>query len=707
MKTQRSVAVRPRTFSPRNTQGLPLLLAVLALLMLMASPASARRSKRANKAKPRAASSQPAFLSAFNKGHENLLVFFDLLPHAEAFLQSPFAERLSGLMVEAGEDDLDLAEMLREIKMQADNLPKEIGVGIRSSGADSLGRMFRAALLAGLAHSAKEIEDRAALSTLQGQLTTELQGYTFDGWTFFAELRDEAVAKMYLGMVAGQAESMLGSVPGVTAKVSEDAIGVSVDVGKLVPADEIGEALVDLGLALNKDDPALPGLAAAIGSMKFDVWLERLGAGYRVTMGKRPGKREGKLKARSLGKLFRASPADVLFTRWAGKSFKTAVASWTALWTPWAGTPTGDKLMSLDEEGLLQDLLDIDHQMANVGAKGTTRMWVESKALKGISSESGLPRITPLADLDVGMAIPSSAQIIIGEAMMDLSMVMGEIAGAFTDSMIDELVESAVRDDNGDANLGAKAREHLTEFARLAGAGSKDLFTNGATIIGGYGGSVHKYQVDSIRDGKRHRVAATGLPNFGFAMLGQLAPDTDGTRHVHQMVEAAVTGLCAGKGFEIRGGGVLTRQDLGLGVDTWVVGYDWLTACSERKPKVTVQGDLAFHTFQLGSMLVLSSSKSLSKRIVAAHGGKGRKAAPAPPAGKLSGYGIITGSAMAAATDILREWVTSLAPDPDEKVEADKALSMVAKAFRLVDGMRWTYGLSRPGRVGDFAITIK
>jgi hypothetical protein len=668
--------------------------ALLALLGLACAPLHAKSRKA-----PAA-----AFLKAFTKSHQSLVVGMGLAPNLRAALTGPVAEPVVALVKTYLGETLPLADLLMEINANAAKVPTEVAFGLTDRGVNELGRLTRFATLVLLAGEASELKDAATLASVHGDLAKGLKRGGLDGLTFFANLTSEDMAKGIFGEVSGQAKTQQGKHPGVTIDIEEDAIGVTVDFAKAFPVEMIARALVDLSIVPDAAHPATSSLVGAVRTVKQQLWFERIGAGLRVHVGKRLRRSKG-LRAKKLGPTFRARDVDALWGRMTTKPWVKMSAEVETLFAGYEKTgamrEVTEALGFFSKELALKGTFDA-LKRGEYGTSVSYRMWREEGALKALAVNKGVKKAEPLAKSSIARLLPGSATLVTAQTRLSVASMLASLSNVFSAAL------SAMPMAKNPSIGGLLAALHA-----LVSKEADDVFAEGAASLVAWGGDVDSLRV--LRESKRgnqRRLEGDHLPHYGIAFLFGLSRGADGLAFGAEMLDLMGQTLCALVGGTLpKDARVAAPHKLGLGTPTVAVPWAAMSACQVGKTalQVDLTGDLLLHVFQLEDVLVLSTSKALSTQIASTHAGTHTPyALPKPPKGqkgKLVGFDHGTGNALGAWVDSLRTAFSRLTLDGESISDAGKGvlpdgpdagspvpdgpltkgLKLVAEALRLID----------------------
>lgn len=192
------------------------------------------------------------------------------------------------------------------------------------------------------------------------------------------------------------------------------------------------------------------------------------------------------------------------------------------------------------------------------------------------------------------------------------------------------------------------------------------------------------------------------VPDLPAALVG-VAADPEGARRWLDTLSRAVTaGLADTAKGPPASDGHLVPVELGLGVPTWELPFDWMDPLTPGAiTGAAAARDFRLHVFFLDNLLVLSSSASLSRDIVAASRGTGPRVDLAKFDSLAGGRGLVglqlASSGLAVELRRVGAHVRELAAPKGTKVRPDAA-AVVDRLVGLLGTWRLTKHETRNGR---------
>ena len=699
--------------STRRRRSLALFILIIALCVTVAA-AHAKKKKAA----------KPAFLKAFNKSHQTLLVGMGILPHLRAALTSPVMQSGVGLVNAYMNEEFDAARITNELNTHASKFPSELALGLDDRGVANIGRSLNTVILALLANTSVEKKDTTHLSSIHDELTKLIKKGGFEGLVLFANLSSEEMAKGIFGMVHKEASKTPEPQPGVTFKVSEDVVSLTIDVAKLAPPAQLTAMLVDLSIVPDAGHPATSSLVGALQKVTQEIWFERIGSGLKLGFGERPRRSRG-LKTKKLGPAFRAESGDIFWARMQTKPWAKIFKNYDTLMERYKDTPI---MLELAKDGLLSpDSMMLASTMESIrrgelGKANHTRIWREEGALKSVTYNEGVNKGEVLAKSALKGLIPGSSTLVQANSLRSLETELS----AFTELLSVALKAAALEEGAKRKGLG----EELSKFVEEEAGG---VLAEGAAALLAWGGDIDRLRIVHVAaDGTQERLEGARLPHYGMALMMGLERGADGLAFGGKMLEVTSKSLCAMVGGTLAKGARFSAQKkLGLGAPTLVVPWTAMSACkvSDSALQVDISGDLLLHAFQMEDVLIVSTSRSLSARIAATHAGAHTPyTLPKPPKGmkgKLVGFQHASGNSIASWIDSLRITIERLSLDGESISDAGggvisegpdagspipdgpmtTALKLSAEVMRLVDRVDTIATLK--GRLLTTLITVK
>ncbi len=662
--------------------------ALLSVCLLAAPAADAAKKKKAKKRRSVVKTSAPAFLKAIPKGHNQLAVFYDPLPHAQAALDSDSMARLRDTAVAAGMDDVPTLEELRaQLEEVQAHLPTESVFAMNKAGVALSGFIARAVLIGGLCEGAMAAGDSAALATLHGELNRELTAAAVKGITGYARFRDPMTVSMAMVGMSGAIGQVVKDMPEIKATFEERAIGLELTLGVLADPSTATSLLHAMGVVA-ESDPAPQGLIDALAAIQLSLWIERVtDDAIRVTVGPRPKKRIKGIKAKKLGKLFSATPQDLTYWKWDMKSIDAQLVSWLGLWQRWAGTPAGMATRESSPE-LVSNVGEVERFRRQSGADGKLMVAMRGKTMVLQSFEKKPPAAAPLPGSKLATLLPASSQMVIADQHTTLGDYLSDAL-----SVIEELEPSP----------------EMRRATQKVLADNESTFVPGIAMLSGWGDTIDLITVEvKGEDGALEKQEARMLPNYGLVFVAALAEGAHGAPLVARAVQGIAQLACDSAEVELpRGTVAMPVKDIGLGVETRVLGYEWLNICGGGDYRLTIQGDLQFHAFELDGHLVVSTSVAMSRRVMATHAGAGRRLTlpEAPKKSTLTSYAAFDGNIIAGWANMFADWMGAFPSYDTEEDVAD--MKAIAKMVRMLGKVRSATYVSKKGRLGSATVEFK
>lgn len=661
--------------------------AFLSACLLAAPAADAAKKKKAKRARA-TKTTAPAFLSAIPSDYDQLAVFYDPLPHIQASLASDTARRLRDIAIAGGMDEVPTFDEVRaELEGAQAFVPTESVFAMNDAGVAVSGAIARAVLIGGLCEGAIAAGDAGALATLQGELARELSAAKVRGFTGYARFRDPQTAGMAMAAISGALGQGAKDMPEVKATFEERIIGFELALGVLADPGTSTELLRTMGVVA-PGDPAPQNLIDAISAIELQLWIERVADdAIRVTVGPRPGRKVKGMKAKKLGALFSATPQDISYWAWDMDSIDRQLLSWIGLWERWAGTPTGAATREASPE-LVGNVGEVQRFRRQSAADGKLAIAMRGGTMVLQSLEKRPPAAEPLPGSQLASMIPAAAQMVIADQHVTLNDYLMDVM-----TVVEEL--------EPDPEMRLATEKVLADYAAN--------FAPGVAVLSGWGDTIQRMTVEEPgEDGQMAKQEALMLPNYGLVFVAALAEGGHGAPLIARAAQGVATLSCTHAEADLPAGTVvMPAKDLGLGVETRVMSLEWLSICSDGAIRVTVDGDLQLHAFDLDGHLVVSTSVAMSKRVIAAHAGAGRRLTlpEAPKKSRLTAYAAFDGHIIAAWVTMIADWVAAF---PAEDTEGDVAdLRTLAKASRLLGKVRSATYTSKTGRLGTATVEFE
>ncbi|MDP6946110.1 MAG: hypothetical protein QF464_18320, partial [Myxococcota bacterium] len=462
-------------------------------------------------------------------------------------------------------EDLALSEIRAELDATAPKLPAEVAMGVTDGGIADLGRLVHGVLLGMLAGEAIKVEDQASLAGAHRELTALIKSGGLDGLVLYARLHSEDMAKGVMGMVVAQAKMQGADAQGLTFDVSDDAVGVVIDVGGALPESVLAQMFVELGVVPNLEHPATSALVGALRSIKQAVWFDRIGAGLRLSFGPR-AKRARPLRAKKLGPSYRAASEDIMWLRWRIKPWADALGAVDASLANYEGTPAWRAYLKAypDTSGMGLSTAIEAMKQGEAGQGGDSRLWASDGVLHSAGHVDGIKqKPSPLKGSALMQLVPAAATMATVDSIYAMDVALGSMIDAVSANL------AALTDDTERIRtLTAALKEQLKK-------GAEGVFERGGAFLVGWGGDVDNFEVVRTREnGTQKRLVGKHLPNYGVAIAVPLATGVDGLAFGAETLGKVGEALCVTAGGTLAPDTQLTRSvKLGLGVPTLAIPW--------------------------------------------------------------------------------------------------------------------------------------
>ncbi len=648
------------------------------------------------------ADDEPQFFQRVPADRDNLLFVGDVLPQLEKLLSS---EDLRDVLVNgklAG-GALDPQAALPLLKEHADKFPTEVVVALPASSLDDIAHLAHLGMLAGLCSGAGEAGGEAIesdLPKLQKQLLALAKTQRLPEMTVWAQFRSKLLPAQAMAVVRALAPTTIPE--GVRTMDEPTAFGLATKVGQLVSTEQIQLVLTILGITQRANDPIGAEIAAALGEIEMELWLEQFDEGLRLSVGQRPLAASEPYTKEHLGELWQPK-TPLFYTRWDTESFLAKLEDVRKLWDQWRETETGRALSRLDEEDMIGDLDLIVRQLEQGGRKGSLKMTVGDE-IEAVVHTHGLPPAPPLRQSPLMKLIPKDVEVAVLDTSSSMADQFSGNLSSFEDRLSTRALQYEITGKEQQAALADQVIEFyygkLGEFRKLVHEESYKAFDPPMATLVGSQGKIKKLDVQfEFPAGERNRLVLSDAPMVEFAMVGKMRDVAKARRYFAEVWQAFL-----GEFIDDLPEPLIRRHDLGLGVPTVVFSGDFWQKMP-GKVQVSVEGDLLPHLFIVDSWIVLSTSQRLSKQIVAAYQGDAaeRFQLPQDSGEKLVGYGQFPSSTMANYVEDFGELLDGFlnrngkftlegpifelpsSGSPDLK----KEMSGIADVIRLVDKMQW------------------
>jgi hypothetical protein len=685
-------------------------LTLVALLAWAAIPLSAQeKTEKTEKAQKTAKAPRPdpAFLEQFETENTSFAVLFDPLPHLERVLLSAPVSRilkhegLARLLKDKAEQLLTVQNpqaIWKALESKREFVPIEVAVGWGDAAVDDANRLLRSVFFLGHAACCSSVGTKSVAETLpqlHELLAAELSKLGLPRITLWARFRKVETARM-LFQQAGLFALGLGQAEGMKVLSGKEAVSIQADVGKMLSDEMVLAFLGNLeGLSDTEGMTGIQKVAAAARNLRFEVCLELVNDGLRLTLGPKAPKGAPGLDKKQLGSLYQPESNAVAFARWEARKLKSAAQGWMTLLDAWRETPVGKKAAELDTEDLLGTLRDLSEDILRLSGRGSLRLWTQESSLRLLAlAEENAPAVD-LAGSPVLTLLPAGLKgfyVHGGESIADL---LKATARHFEDRLATNTFMYDLQGKAEQAQLGeiiSKAYYgELSAFRKLLLEKSSEIFEPPLALIAADEGRVEELKIRFFSGGKETRVDWKDVPILEIAYVGRVRKGRDVSKYLEETYATFVGGLLRATGATTEGlEAQLEERDLGLPQKAQLFRGNWIQRLSPRtRLSLEVQGDLAPHFFTMGDFVVVSTSPRLSRRITDV---SGKHLVLPAGAGKQVSWGWLEGKLLANtvvhAGRWLEQWLASPAlrgiDTPEEHEKLRTVLSLAADVARML-----------------------
>jgi len=588
---------------------------------------------------------------------DNLLFVGDVLPHLVRLLSSePLRDALlDGSLARAlppGGPPLDPQLLLPYVTNSARFIPTESVIAMPSASLEDLAHLAKMGLLVGLCNGAIEAgrsQTEADLPKLHDLLLEEIEGLEVPELTIWVRFREPGVATQLM-MQLRQVVRQLARQPAIEVTEQADVLRLKARLGGLAAPEELALILFTLGVATDPEEPNLTEMAEQLAQLSFEVRLEQIDDGLRLTTG--PAADGPACDTEQLGPLFKPEIEMLAFGRWNTGPLTRGLSDVWETWQQWEDTPTGRATKASDSEDMLGDLKLILRQLERAAPEGTMNLRV-GESIEAVVHSHGLPPASTLGESRILELVPSGAEVVMLDTTSSAADHVSDQFSDFEDRLATKSLQWELSGKTTQAEMAEKVTQfyytEMAEFRKLIHERSHEVFKPPHAVFLGSQGHIARLAIRfEYPPGTPYRITLRDAPMIEYAVVGRPSDPARAGPFVAQVWNAFLKAFYEGTPPQST-----ERIDLGLGVDTFGFPGDFWSRLP-GKMTVAVEGDLLPHYFVEDGWFVFSTSKRLSRQILdAKRGGPAeRLAIPAQGGQELVGYGRVPASTLANYLDI-------------------------------------------------------
>jgi hypothetical protein len=559
------------------------------------------------------------------------------LAHAQDLMRLPGLARLLDRVSGKSGGGPSIADMQMGLVATAPFWPRELAIGMPSSGFAQVGGLGRTFMLASLCKGAVGAGARGKkeLPTLQKALATELKTLRLPPLVITATYADAGSAKQVAAALVDLLRPSLAE-SSVKMTTAGEASGVQLKLGRFFTPAETKAMLVSLAWLSGPRDPQAKALGAALAALEAQAWIAVEGTTVVITLGPRlPGKAPV-LPAPPV----RLAPGTLLATARAEiKPLRAMVADLQTLWAKWEGSAAAARTRADDDTDMLGDLPRLARDLARWGDRREGWLWVDRGA-HALYREIGAPRSTPLASEPIAALLPADAVAVDVDARDNLGDRFSNAFERIEDRMARRsFAETMNGVEGGKAEkLELAYYKNFAKLRELVHDKGPKVFAGGSALVIGPGARIGRLEVRGRPGAPARTSKNVSVPEL--AWIGR-APDAktalafvaDLWAAFGVAVSSAMNGQAAATPAALTDAPPPAAGATARWLDTsWfdAMVNEQVSADGGFKPQVAVQGNT----------VVLSTSPALTQKILALGAGapaaKGRMALPASKAPLLA-----------------------------------------------------------------------
>jgi len=563
----------------------------------------------------------------------NALSITQPLAHAQDLLRLPGLPRLLNRLSDKSGGGPSVADVQMGLVATAPFWPRELAVGMPSSGFAQAGGLGRTFMLASLCKGAVGAGARGKkdLPTLQKALAAELKALRLPPLVITATYADAGSARQVAAAIVDLLRPSLAQ-SSIKITTAGEASGVQLKLGRFFTPAETKAMLLSLEWLSGPRDPQAKTLGGALAALEAEAWIAVEGTAVVITLGPRLSGKAPVLPVPPVrlapGTLFATARAEI-------KPLRAMVADLQALWAKWESSAAAARTRADDDTDMLGDLPRWARDLQRWGDRREGWLWVD-RGVHALYREVGAPASTPLASEPIAALLPADALAVDVDARDNLGDRLSNAFERVEDRMARKSLAETV---NGVEGGKAEKLElaYYKNFAKLRDLvhdkGPK-VFAGGSALVIGPGARIGRLEVRG-RPGAPPRTSKN-VPVPELAWIGR-APDAKTALAFVADLWAAfgVSASSAMSGQATAAPAALTDAPAPVaGATARWLDTSWFDAMVNEQ--VTADGGFKPQVAVQGNTVVLSTSPALSQRILALGAGappaKGRMALPASKA---------------------------------------------------------------------------
>jgi hypothetical protein len=607
---------------------------------------------------PQLTAAGPAFFRQISARCTSFGLLTDPAPALRRLLVSPAMKhvlvesKLAKLVAATGKPFPSPSKMVDGLYQHLFRIPAELALGTTPEGLESIARLFRCGVLVALSKAARAAGAEGAkdLATIQDKLAGELARVQLPEICVWIRLRRPAEAKSFLE-TATRGAQQLASRFGMEVEPGPDSVKLSLAVGAVYAEEQAASVLAALGVLQMAAEPAAEKLVRPLRAIRLEARVERKDETVRILLG--TWKADGlPILSQKMGPLWTEGQAPYAFARWDISALREGLTRIDALGEEFGDGPVGRELAKMDNEDALGGLRRLARRVADTPTRGSARVEADPHLQFVMRQEiprpparlatAGIARFVPLDNEGFSASTEESvpqgweAGLARFEDRLERERIKSELSGKSVRHAVAEAFASWWYTDMGALrkvildSADAYFDREVAFVSRPATATSELTFDRRGELAG-------KIEVNS-------------LPVPQAASIGKIR---SGAR-ISDLIEAFAKALAGGDKSKPK----IVSADLGLGAPTWALAPGALETLPGNRG-LKLAGDLVPHAVEVEGYLIMSTSVSLSRDLIATRKGGKSLAAPAELGESVSSYGVFTAKMVRAVLTSVAQWAAA------------------------------------------------
>lgn len=494
----------------------------------------------------------------------------------------------------------------------------------------------------------------------------------------------------FLGMVSALTIAL--DQAGIEIKAESKSASAEVSLGRMIDDATLIEILEAYGI-FSDNDKAIEGLIEKISAIHLKLTVENIDNGIRVTLG--DSKKEYGFKDEILNGANQNN--EIMIAHWNNQQMIREFQTFKALIKKWNDTETGKDFAKLDSQDFQRDMSTLIRNLERLSQTGKSRMWVEDNQLQmSVDMKDEINRKVFAKD-PIMKFVPHDIDSFAISGLDNLGSTILNLLLHFEERVATAELKSILSDDVArEQQLLRFSEGYYDSFAEFRGViiekFPKTFELPSAYLVDSGGEFNLTVEMENWKNSQDIRIPK-------FAMIGKLR---DPVKAKKVFEDAWLTML---QSFEV---GFNLTSDLDVDFKDEVIGgvnvrvLDLSFIKRQFDINVKVKGDFIPHYFIVDNVLVFSTSKSLSEKMIRQTSLFKIEKENVVDAGK------ITGKSIAVVFDMYVDYFNFvLADSPSFRIEQlTNAVSGLATTAKTIDAISWNSVQTGNSRKTNFTMTF-